>query len=170
MTFEERRSLRADIAQLCKKPHTATRVAKMVSASAYVADDESGEMTISIDEADSRTLWEWRASVDRWLPPKKAPILRLRTVVSRPTVRVEDASAQSQAQPHDTGIQSQAQPEDEGGQSLAQAPAETSDYDSVSTVGVHHRGGIVLHRRSEAVESDCFDDFSDSSLSDSDCD
>jgi len=145
MSFEEKASLRSSIDRLCRQPQALTRVVKMVKATApYLIHQETEELEINLDRLDSKTLWEWKATVDRWLQAsrkasKKSVHAVVRAVVSEPA--------------------------DAGGSSQAETPAETPDYDSVSTVGFRD-GGIDFQKRTGSGAD--VDDFSDDSLSDSD--
>lgn len=156
MSFEEKASLSSAIDRLCRQPQALTRVVKMVKATApYLIHQETEELEIDLDRLDSKTLWAWKATVDRWLqasrkaPKKKSMRAVVRAVVSEPAERVEPAGRL----------------EDAGGSSEAETPAETPDYDSVSTVGFRD-GGIEFQKHTGSGAA--VDDFSDDSLSDSD--
>jgi len=145
MSFEEKASLSSAIDRLCRQPLALTRVVKMVKATApYLIHQETEELEIDLDRLDSKTLWGWKATVDSWLQAsrkasKKSVHAVVRAVVSEPA--------------------------DAGGSSQAETPAETPDYDSVSTVGFRD-GGIDFQKRTGSGAD--VDDFSDDSLSDSD--
>jgi len=155
MSFEEKASLSSAIDRLCRQPQALTRVVKMVKATApYLIHQETEELEIDLDRLDSKTLWGWKATVDSWLQasrkaPKKSMRAVVRAVVREPAERAEPARRL----------------EDAGGSSQAETPAETPDYDSVSTMGCRD-GGIEFQKHTGSGAD--VDDFSDDSLSDSD--
>jgi len=145
MSFEEKASLRSSIDRLCRQPLALTRVVKMVKATApYLIHQETEELEIDLDRLDSKTLWGWKATVDSWLQASRKASKKSVHAVVRAVV---------------------SEPPDAGGSSQAETPAETPDYDSVSTVGFRD-GGIDFQKRTGSGAD--VDDFSDDSLSDSD--